>query len=113
MVLSEIFNLSSVEGLYLKYLIEFYNKKVIEPYNKYFTSRDSKISVLLNDDFSKIKDGIDGEIININNMIDKLEISNLSKDELENISLHIDNLDSYLQYLSIKFNKKDQDSKIF
>jgi len=107
MKLSDMFNLKSEEGRYLNYLLSQYDKVVIEPYVSLFVNREANLEVLLNDEFCEIKKETDNAIKLIHDCADKLDINNLTVDELTELANLIDLMAGYIEHVKSIINKEE------
>jgi len=107
MKLSSVFNQTSKNGRYFYYIITQYDKYIIEPYTYLFINREAKLETLLNEDYGRIKDGVDTEIKKIHNHIDTFDIDNLKTNELEQLAVMIEELAKYLEYIKEKCDPKN------
>lgn len=101
MKLSDLFNLKSTGGRYLVYLLGQYDKLVIANYVYLFTTRDSKLRVILDDEFNKVKNGVDDAMSEIDSLVDALDLDNLDSQEedMGQIANLIESLSQYLVYI--------------
>lgn len=111
MNLSDLFNLKSTGGRYLVYLLGQYDKLVIANYVYLFTTRDSKLRVILDDEFNKVKNGVDDAMLEIDGLVNTLDLDNLDNQEesMEQIANLIESLSSYLSYIKNTLESKEND----
>lgn len=100
-------SLASKEGQYLSYIIEQYTKIISVPYNKIFVGREANLEVLLDSRFDEIKKGVDEQISKIKEGINSVNILILNAEDLEKIAKEMEDLANYLDYLLERTGKKD------
>jgi hypothetical protein len=103
--LSAILNTPTKENQYLCYLINEYSKNVVGPYMSLFIGRDGGLNVLLNEEYSKAKSHVDDSMNEIGKFVDKLDLNNLNKDDLEQLARNMNGLVDYIAYIKEELEK--------
>jgi DNA polymerase III delta subunit len=89
-----LINLTSDEGKYLLYLIDRISE-LEKNFNNLLKDRDFRLNLVINDEYESFKLELENNLNVIKNSIDKLDLKNLNRKELENIASYIDILSTY------------------
>jgi hypothetical protein len=109
--LEEYYDLEITKAKYLAYNLEEY-LKVDKKIKSYFSSRDKKIDLVLDEMVAEGKKITDNDLSEIKKLISKINLLDINVELLEEIAKSINCLNSYLEeYLIPTIDKKDSEIK--
>jgi len=107
--LEEYYDLEITKAKYLAYNLEEY-LKVDNKIKSYFSSRDKKIDLVLDEMVAEGKKITDNDLSEIKKLISEINLLDIKVESLEGIAVRISKLKNYLEdYLIPTIDKKDSE----